>query len=284
MANPTVQSQNTWYDYEGVCGSEDPYGYGTFGYASSSVYDEELHQNNGWFYLPNHEPNVSQSIYQTPSPQEHFNNTVQQNVYPNLEHSYPSYQAFTGTENSSYSYPNQMWPGSNYGSLSGTFLNPMEGMSALGAAISATCAKDHSSITSPQEVNANGLDSTWAPEKGLHTGKSDQGDGKKRKSVRFSQTVRQRIEKNELEVEDTTSTIKGDDGDEPAEKAQDHPAITESTNQSHYDSVKTMSGNEQPIYSFPTGHIASSCMCSDCCLTRSVLGNSSSANPSLSCY
>ena len=240
------QSQESWYDCEGIYGAEDPYGYGTFGYASSSVYDEELHQNNGWFYLPTHQQGVSPANEPSTAHQGQ-SAAVQQKSYDQTAPNYSGSQTLYSTNISTPSLQQPTWPGASYGALSETFLNPMEGMSPLGAAISATCANDYfgsdsNGLNSTQNFGANVLPVS---------SNSVSGEGKKRKSVRFSQTVQQRVEKNALEVEDSTSIIKGGD-DKPETKPQKQFDVNSSAlfSSAVYDGTV----DQQPVYAYPKSY------------------------------
>ncbi|XP_009858123.3 uncharacterized protein LOC100176283 [Ciona intestinalis] len=63
------------YQDEGI------YGYGSYGYPSSSIYEEEMQQQNGWFYLPAHQQAKAYPYYPT-GEMSHFQNFHQSQQYP----------------------------------------------------------------------------------------------------------------------------------------------------------------------------------------------------------
>lgn len=187
----TSRQQDNWDVSSDVVYQESPYEYGSIDNAPSSVYNEDIYQKNGWFFLSGSHRETSQSKENLQATSA--NQTLKSCSYPQ----YPQ-EALHETHNyfGSLNYPpiNQSFRKTNYGSLSENFLTKPDMLSPLNAAITATCAKDYDYDTLPPVQN---------------TGNAQSGDEKKRKSVRFSQTVQERIENSDSEIEDTTSIMKG---------------------------------------------------------------------------
>ena len=242
------QGHDFKYDFEDIYGSEDPYGYGTCAYASSSIYDEDLRQSDGWFYLPSHQRS-SPSPFKASLPQQKLTDRVQQNFYVPKPSLYPSIRMSQNAEAAAVSYQPQLLPETAYGSLSGSFLNSTEALSPLSAAITVSCAKDYMK----NETNDFGMLQNYGST--VHSVENYKPEEeKKRKSVRFSQTVQERTEKNELEVEDTTSIMKGSDNARNVE-SQDHCDILDISPQLRSTPFGAIA-QEQPVYSYPTAHLA----------------------------
>jgi len=227
--------------------SEDPYGYASYTYPPSSLFEEELQQRNGWFYLP--------SGQQQP---HHFpTDTHHAQPYPtSYDFSYP-YTATTCE---------QAYPSRRYGTLQDSFLDPTAPASPLAAAISQTCAASSRPDSYRTDVKKYG---SFRYRDGEKTVVTPSVDSRRRKTVRFSQTVNQRVETSESEMEDSTSLIKGCSGEEncglpSAWKARNETEMPSGDRQA----TDARAALSQPIYEFPAGHIENSCMCSDCILAR----------------
>ncbi|CAK8685244.1 unnamed protein product [Clavelina lepadiformis] len=242
---------------------EDIYGYGSFGYASSSVYDEDLNEVNGWFYLPSSAHNQVQ-LYPEEYP-THGEYSAQHGIYATQNTSYPAYHQghnphFATDQLSHWQH------GERYGPLSDRFLDPSAGMSPLAAAISNNYAESTSSISSIGSKPDRGKYGSFRCRNGMVTAVvPPNGYNRRRKTVRFSQTVKQRVETESSEMKDSTSNIKGYSAESPYDVPSSQPAY-DGSEENLIDAEGSLC--EQPIYEFPSGHIESSCMCSDCILAR----------------
>uniref|UniRef100_F6ZR06 Uncharacterized protein n=3 Tax=Ciona intestinalis TaxID=7719 RepID=F6ZR06_CIOIN len=65
--------QTLMYPSEPHYQDEGVYGYGSYGYPSSSIYEDEMQQQNGWFYLPAHQQAKAYPYYPT-GEMNHFQN------------------------------------------------------------------------------------------------------------------------------------------------------------------------------------------------------------------
>nr|CAB3260923.1 uncharacterized protein LOC100176283 [Phallusia mammillata] len=247
------------YDQQGYVQEypqENPYGYGAYAYPPSSVYEEEMHQQNGWFFIPS----SLQPMPYSPAASQDF--SIQSQM-PQQYHSTDNFAQYP-------CYPNQgndTWH-SRYGALNESFMDPQINASPLAQAIQSTCAETLSCDTdvSKSDVKKYG---SFRYRNGQKTVMIPQSaESRRRKTVRFSKTVNQRVEHCDSEVEDSTSVIKGCTGEEnydipTAWKAQTQPLVSADG------PPATACGSvTEPIYEFPTGHIENSCMCSDCQLAR----------------
>nr|XP_039255504.1 LOW QUALITY PROTEIN: GATA zinc finger domain-containing protein 7-like [Styela clava] len=245
---------------------DDVYGtYGElYGYAPSSVYDHEVY-SNGWFQISNTPQSSGASMYN--------------NQHPTSQ-GMPAANAFDQNW-SQMSYATQP-VSAKYGGLSHIFYDPTVQSEV---SIIESIAKEVASDSNKMESE----DSTWKSygsfryRNGQMTVTASGNTNRKRKTVRFSQTVRQRVETEESEVEDSTSVIKGGadetpnaakNGDESQDLTENSeiymwprqpPVKMEEVCQENKAQQKTV---HEPIYEFPSGHIESSCMCSDCILAR----------------
>ena len=191
--------------YAEVYGLDDSFEYGTFNRAPPSVYDDDLYQKNGWFFLSGPPPAQFKDNHVNTHVNNHVNTHVEQ-LPENYQHCELSSESFCHPRihnNNSNMYPlnKQGLKATNYGTLSETFLMPTDEMSPFCAALNATCAKSSVYNDQPSAFVSNALQTN---------------EGKKQKSVRFSKTVQERIENSDSEIEDTTSIMKG--GHEEEEK------------------------------------------------------------------
>ena len=87
-------------------------------------------------------------------------------------------------------------------------------------------------------------------------------ENRKRKTVRFSKTVEEKTngEKTGKEVASPTS--------EEKEEAESDDFPSDHSHDSDSGQREAYNPTHPPIYEFPTGHIETSCMCSDCILAR----------------
>lgn len=247
---------------------EDPYGYGTYAYPPSSIYEEEMHQQDGWFYLPS-------ASHQMPYPPNGHDFSMQSQGHQYLGNErftqYPCYPSQGKTE-SHIDMSGALW-NNKYGALNETFMDPSIYSSPLAQAINSTCAE-----TTNCEPNGLKGDVKKYPSFRYRNGEKTvlippSAESRRRKTVRFSKTVNQRVEHCDSEVEDSTSVIKGCSGEEnydipSAWKAQD-PQKQQLVPAVENKAVNACGPVSEPIYEFPTGHIENSCMCSDCQLARS---------------
>lgn len=260
------QSESMRGDGEAIYGT-----YGEiYGYAPSSTCEEELF-NNGWYQLRSTNP---------PAPYGVENVSSNTNAYN------------SGNDCWRYVDYAQHQTSSKYGGLTDLFYDPT---AQSNATLMESIAKEVA--TSSHNVKDTSFKSygSYRYRNGQRTVTTPATRG--RKTVRFSQTVRQRVETEESEMEDSTSTIKGcaEDNEESSDKevvengiAQDasegsaeiymwptgHNAVPRGINFSHAQAHTLDNHNQQqnthpePIYEFPSGHIESSCMCNDCILAR----------------
>lgn len=242
---PLYDSPTVWYDPnymyypEYDSGNESIYqSHGElYSYDPSSIYEDK----NGWYQM--HPVDVGSS--------EHYGNGAAFSS-GNVRNSYWGYSSNAAN--------------SKYGGLSDLFFDPTV---RPGVSLIESIANEFA-MTSRNEDNTNlKAYGSFRYRNGQRTITTPANT--RRKMVRFSQTVHQRVETEESEMEDSTSIIKDceDDASDPtadSDMIYTHPQHYSSTG--HHYSKNQQSYMPEPIYEFPSGHIESSCMCEDCILAR----------------
>lgn len=239
------------------------------GYASSSVNDQEIY-SDGWYQLPANQHGAHGA-------QQHYSAHTGAAIMPKVENTMQM-NAFPPAWNSVTSYPAQT--PHKYGGLEDIFYNPNATPAPTIMENIADEVVRESQMAEEQTLKSYGSFRYRHGQKMVLPCNSNAA--RKRKTVRFSQTVRQRIETEESEMEDSTSVIKGGEDNESANttkttaKSDEEFSDSSSIYMSPRDSAAHNSTKEtalavplpEPIYEFPSGHIESSCMCGDCILAR----------------